>query len=104
MKIKTYEKLPIRVQAMKFEGYMSDIQSAKEWLGDKVLEVINPCPTEFIKAELMIGTLEGPHKCSAGDYIIKGVKGEFYPCKPDIFKQLYKEVDTEIETYREVSV
>ena len=41
---------------------------------------------------LMIHTLEGPHKCSIGDYIIKGVNGEFYPCKPDIFKKTYEEV------------
>ena len=92
MSIKTYEKLPTRVQAMKFEGYVTDIRKAKEWLGDKVLEVINPCPTEWVKAELMIGTLEGPHKCSPGDYIIRGIAGEFYPCKPDIFEKLHKEV------------
>ena len=40
-----------------------------------------------------IKTLEGNHKCSIGDYIIKGVQGEFYPCKPDIFKQTYEQVE-----------
>ena len=90
--IKTYEKLPVRIKAMKFEGYVTDIKRAEEWLGDNVLEVINPCPTEYVKAELMIGTLEGPHKCSPGDYIIQGIKGEFYPCKPDIFEKTYRVV------------
>lgn len=39
-----------------------------------------------------INTLEGVHHASFGDYIIKGVKGEFYPCKPDIFKNTYEAV------------
>ena len=38
-------------------------------------------------------TLEGVHHASVGDYIIKGVKGEFYPCKPDIFANTYEEDD-----------
>lgn len=41
---------------------------------------------------LIIKTLEGEHIASKGDYIIKGVKGEFYPCKPDIFEQTYEKV------------
>ena len=41
---------------------------------------------------LFIKTLEGNHLASVGDYIIKGVQGEFYPCKPDIFEQTYEEV------------
>ena len=40
--------------------------------------------------ELTIKTLEGEHKASIGDFIIKGVKGEFYPCKPDIFYETYE--------------
>lgn len=42
--------------------------------------------------ELTIPTLEGNHIVKHGDFIIKGVKGEFYPCKPDIFKATYEEV------------
>lgn len=38
---------------------------------------------------LKIFTLEGSHLATIGDWIIKGVKGEFYPCKPDIFDQTY---------------
>ena len=41
---------------------------------------------------LIIKTLEGEHLASIGDYIIKGVKGEFYPCKPDIFELTYDKV------------
>ena len=46
---------------------------------------------------LIIHTLEGNHKANIGDYIIKGIKGEFYPCKPDIFEATYEPVDSESE-------
>lgn len=42
---------------------------------------------------LRIPTLEGDHSASMGDWIIQGVKGEFYPCKPDIFKMTYEKVE-----------
>lgn len=42
---------------------------------------------------LVIPTLEGNHLAKVGDYIIKGVKGEVYPCKPDIFLATYEEID-----------
>lgn len=42
--------------------------------------------------ELTIHTLEGDMKANPGDYIITGVHGEQYPCKPDIFKATYKEI------------
>lgn len=41
---------------------------------------------------LVIKTLEGDHRADIGDYIIQGVKGELYPCKPDIFEMTYEEV------------
>ena len=43
---------------------------------------------------LKIFTLEGSHMAQIGDFIIRGVKGEFYPCKPDIFQQTYRRVAT----------
>lgn len=43
--------------------------------------------------ELFIDTLEGTHHASVGDYIIRGVNGEIYPCKPDIFAKTYELVD-----------
>lgn len=45
-----------------------------------------------VNSGLVIKTLEGEHIASIGDYIIKGVHGEFYPCKPDIFEETYEEV------------
>lgn len=46
-----------------------------------------------VKGGLMIKTLEGEHKASIGDWIIKGVHGEYYPCKPDIFDKTYEKVE-----------
>lgn len=48
--------------------------------------------SKSVLGEIVIPTLEGEMRASVGDYIIKGVKGEFYPCKPDIFEQTYEEV------------
>lgn len=45
-----------------------------------------------IKGGLVIKTLEGEHVATLGDWIIKGAKGEFYPCEPDIFAATYEEV------------
>lgn len=47
---------------------------------------------EPFSADILITTLEGVMRASNGDYIIKGVQGEFYPCKPDIFVATYDEV------------
>lgn len=41
---------------------------------------------------LFIKTLEGTMEASVGDYIIRGIKGEYYPCKPDVFRATYEEV------------
>lgn len=47
--------------------------------------------------ELIIDTLEGPLKASVGDYIITGLRGEQYPCKPDVFERTYELVPDEEE-------
>lgn len=48
----------------------------------------------FQHGTCVIPTLEGNHIASEGDYIIKGIRGEFYPCKPDIFAQTYERVES----------
>ena len=74
-----------------------DVIDAIRWNGDNVGEICNftgRCGGELFKdGELNIPTLEGVHHASIGDYIIKGVKGEFYPCKPDIFEMTYEGVE-----------
>jgi len=44
---------------------------------------------------LICGTLEGPHRIDWDDWIIQGIKGELYPCKPDIFEETYEAVETD---------
>lgn len=52
--------------------------------------------------QLVIGTLEGNHVVSWGDWIIRGVKGELYPCKPDIFQMTYESVSSDPPSWPEV--
>jgi hypothetical protein len=79
--VKKYVKKPVVIEAVRFLN-SADVH---EFCGDKVKEPID-------KDYLEIETLEGVHKATKGDYIIKGIKGEFYPCKPDIFEATYEEV------------
>jgi len=67
---------------------------AVQWLGDNHPEVTRfqgGC-AEYEGDKVVIQTLEGEMRASVGDWIIKGVNGEFYPCKPDIFAMTYEEV------------
>ena len=78
---KAYRKKPVVVEAV-------------QWTGEnhaEMCEFIDPEAFEIIpRIGLVIHTLEGDHHASPGDYIIKGVNGEFYPCKPDIFAKTYE--------------
>ena len=70
------------------------VVEAGQWTGEnhaEMCEFIDPEVFEIKPKEgLIIHTLEGDHHASPGDYIIKGVNGEFYPCKPDIFAKTYE--------------
>ena len=87
MKIKKYRKKPVIIEAMKLENSSESFSKAYAWLGDNV---------DFTAAQngtfINVKTLRGTVSVRIGDYILKGVSGEFYPCKPDIFKQIYEEV------------
>lgn len=85
-----YRKKPVVIEAMlynKFEDYEKIVNWMKESgntnaLADEI---------EYRTPLILIPTLEGNMAASPGDYIIKGVHGEFYPCKPDIFHKTYEE-------------
>ena len=68
---------------------------AVQWMGDNVFDIHDFCGGLFTHAgsRLAIQTLEGTMYADIGDWIIKGVKGEFYPCKPDIFEATYEPVE-----------
>lgn len=85
-----YRKKPVEIEAVKYTGSLASIKNVIDFIG-YLPEVIEGCETK--QKFLKIKTLEGEHIASEGDYIIKGVKGEFYPCKPDIFEMTYEVVN-----------
>lgn len=79
-----YRKKPVEVEAVQWNGDMAPVEEA---LGRQF-------PTSNTgSGALEIPTLEGTLVCDLGDYIIRGVQGEFYPCKPDIFEATYEPVE-----------
>lgn len=89
-----YVKLPIEIEAIQFVpknnldmyNFLSNAPRVKL---DFTLAGKEEIP--YI-TEISIETLEGTMKASIGDYIIKGVNGEFYPCKKEIFEKTYRKV------------
>ena len=81
--IKRYRKRPVVIEAEKFT--LDNAEEVTEWCGGILTDF---SPHLFIT----IKTLEGDHKAQLGDFIIKGVKGEFYLCKPGIFEATHEEV------------
>ena len=66
---------------------------AVHWTGDNIREILDFCPEAYWNSTrgLVIRTLESnEHQASVGDWVIKGVQGEFYACKPDIFAATYE--------------
>lgn len=78
---KTFKKKPIVIEAAQFidPAVGEDIAN---WCGGRLVKNQNVY-------EILIPTLEGNMVASMNDWIIRGIKGEFYPCKPDIFLQSY---------------
>lgn len=92
-----YKKKPIVIEAIQFIDDKSYNQMNRKWGKDFSSKCFNlilnsrfSCPISFT-----IKTLEGKYLASKNDYIIKGIKGEFYPCKPDIFEASYEKVEDE---------
>lgn len=89
-----YRKKPVVIEAIQWTG--SNTQIIALW-ADPALTADKDLPEgwrvvvkEGKPARLIIPTLEGDHEARIGDMIIKGVAGEFYPCKPDIFAATYE--------------
>lgn len=83
-----YKKKPVVVEAFQYDG---DLKGAdgKYYVPDWAAEAYEKGIMYYDLTELFINTLEGTHHVSVGDYIIQVVKGELYPCKPDIFVKTY---------------
>lgn len=94
-----YRKKPVVVDAIQWDGknhremfdFLTNYEKTNEFMSAQGKNFyINH---DKVKGGLVIKTLEGEHFASIGDYIIKGVQGEFYPCKPYIFEQTYEMVE-----------
>lgn len=91
-------KRPITVEAMHFAGTSADTHAVYQWVEANTAgsfePYTDPPPASGVSinpetGEMMIATLEGIMHASLGDWVIRGVKGEFYPCKPDVFEATY---------------
>lgn len=86
-----YMKKPVVIDAFELgvdyipDWFMDAVSANKVFLRENI--------HQSIKTEADIETLEGWHHANGGDFIIRGVKGEIYPCKPDIFKMIYEAVE-----------
>jgi hypothetical protein len=79
--MKKYTKKPVTIDAEQWDGTTAEANRM-------ILEYKIPAVVNIIQG-FQIQTLEGYMKVSKGDFIIKGIKGEFYSCKPDIFAMTY---------------
>lgn len=80
-----YRKKPVIIDAVLFDGTLVSVENFPGFT----------CSQDFGSKTIQIETLEGVMTASPGDYIIKGIKGEFYPVKPDIFEATYEIVRNE---------
>jgi hypothetical protein len=79
-----YRKKPVIIEAVKWKGFNEN--EIFEFTQGKADYCANDC-------RMFINTLEGTMEASIGDYIIKGINEEFYPCKPNIFEKTYEKVE-----------
>jgi hypothetical protein len=87
-----FRKRPVVIDAVQWTG--KNVEEIRTFTNNKghvriEVEKNEPVVTNF----LSILTMEGEMTASIGDWIIKGVEGEFYPCKPDIFYKTYEKIE-----------
>ena len=85
-----WRKKPVVIEAFKWTGGPDQLEDP-----DWICEALKARSVRFDNSgtpecTLLIDTLEGTHRANQGDFIIKGVQGELYPCKPDIFEATYE--------------
>lgn len=89
-----FRKLPVTIEAVRYDG--TNLDEIEAFMGQRAQrargEPFSDNPRAF-----HISTLEGGHTASLGDWILKGVVGEIYPCRDDIFRKTYQAVDAEGE-------
>lgn len=95
---KRYVKLPVVIEAIEFTGERENGEAIIKWLAVNGTEMADYwVPVDDVPF-LIIPTLEGRMRADVGDFIVQGVSGEFYPVKPYIFAQTYREMDDDPAT------
>ncbi len=84
-----YRKKPVEIEAIQYDG--GNTNQVVDWIDRSRPGGFVPAYTDST-GELHIATLEGDMHVSQGDFVIRGVQGEYYPCKPDIFAATYEPV------------
>ena len=79
-----FRKKPVVIEAVQWDGNLSTIEPLL------AKSTVTEISQDFIEPDLIIPTLEGEMRAQVGDWIILGVAGELYPCKPDIFDATYE--------------
>ena len=87
-----FRKKPVIVNAEQWKGTVESLCILEDFMGDGPQADFTQSPPP-----IFIETLEGKMRGDVGDWIIKGISGEFYPCKPDIFRLTYEEVASDAE-------
>lgn len=94
-----YRKKPVIIEAFQYDGDLKNSEG-KYYVPDWAVKAFEEktmffdgMDSDSPPTELFIKTLEGIHHASVGDYIIRGVDGELYPCKPEIFEKTYELVE-----------
>jgi hypothetical protein len=89
-----YRKKPVEIEASRLRPDGSNAAALAEWCGGRVRNALaKATDPDSLTRYVDIETLEGTMTASPGDYVIRGVQGEFYPCKPDIFAATYDSID-----------
>lgn len=100
-----YRKKPVVIEAMRFAGTNAETHAVYQWVKKNtlgsfepmdVIEGRKPYPACGVSIDprdgrMIISTLEGLHWVDIGDYVIRGIAGEFYPCKPHVFADSYEQ-------------
>ena len=102
--IKRYRKKPVVIEAVQWDGTSGGANTVIDWInGHEGCARYRCAPGGCTGTEeghrVAIETLEGTMSADAGDFIIRGVQGEFYPCKPDIFEKTYESAGGKPEGY-----
>ncbi len=84
-----FRKKPVVIDAIQWDGTLSGVRAIEAALPTLQTLALTSHEERNMASGWRIGTLEGGHEVTPGDWIITGIKGEHYPCKPDIFAATY---------------